>query len=324
MFEESWTLRSTTLAAALAAAALVAIACEPAPEDDLLVSAPPEQEIAAELRSCGGARVDLRTDPNNCGHCGRVCGPGSACYRGECHPAECGAAGEQCCVVAGSSTSTSSKRGRSDPPPVERSCDAGFACEGGRCVSTCASSPETCNGIDDDCDSQVDEGCPPACTPAPELCNGVDDDCDGVVDQNFAQGPCTVGVGACAQTGAFVCDASGNSAYCSVPNAFPPEQCGNAVDDDCDGQVDEGCTPGCVPVPERCNAVDDDCDGQVDENFAQGPCTAGVGACERSGTQVCDASGSGSFCNASPGLPVAEVCGNAVDDDCDGQTDEGC
>jgi hypothetical protein len=41
------------------------------------------------------------------------------------------------------------------------------------------------------------------------------------------------------------------------------ERCDDGVDDDCDGEIDEGCEP----PPEVCNGVDDDLDGQVDEGL---------------------------------------------------------
>ncbi|MEZ4468779.1 MAG: hypothetical protein R3F43_31215 [bacterium] len=76
---------------------------------------------------------------------------------------------------------------------------------------------------------------------------------------------------------------------------------------------------------ELCNNIDDNCDGRIDDGVSQachtGPAgTAGVGRC-REGRQVCAA---GVFGEAWGGevLPGEEVC-NRVDDDCDGQTDEG-
>jgi hypothetical protein len=80
--------------------------------------------------------------------------------------------------------------------------------------------------------------------------------------------------------------------------------------------------PG-LPNPESCNDQDDDCDGATDEPFADKntACTAGVGACVRAGVRLCDADGASTTCSAQPGAPGAEQC-NAVDDDCDGGTDE--
>jgi hypothetical protein len=47
---------------------------------------------------------------------------------------------------------------------------------------------EACNGVDDNCDGQTDEGvlnrCQ-ACGPEPEeTCDGADNDCDGLTDEN--------------------------------------------------------------------------------------------------------------------------------------------
>nr|MBK7066651.1 hypothetical protein [Deltaproteobacteria bacterium] len=51
-------------------------------------------------------------------------------------------------------------------------------------------------------------------------------------------------------------------------------------------------------------------------------CTAGVGACARTGVNVCTADQMGTVCNATPGSPTTETCNN-IDDDCDGMVDEG-
>ncbi|TNE47835.1 MAG: VWA domain-containing protein [Deltaproteobacteria bacterium] len=75
--------------------------------------------------------------------------------------------------------------------------------------------PESCNGLDDDCDGMVDNGiarpCQTACGegvqqclqgdwstcsapfPKPEVCNGKDDDCDGESDEDLAEGSCDKG-----------------------------------------------------------------------------------------------------------------------------------
>lgn len=140
--------------------------------------------------------------------------------------------------------------------------------------------------------------------PAAETCNNVDDDCDGDVDNGFALGlPCTEGLGVCLQRGVTVCDANGG-VTCSV-QGLPPssdEICGNGVDDDCDGE-----------------ASDD-----VEFTDLGDACSVGKGACLRSGQKVCAGDGNGTVCDATPAPPgAAELCGNSVDDDCDGSTDEG-
>ncbi len=119
---------------------------------------------------------------------------------------------------------------------------------------------EVCNGVDDDCDSLVDEslgvtacgtgacarlvsncvgGVPQTCvpgTPATEICNGLDDDCDGATDEGF--GTLTCGIGACSRSVAA-----------------------------CIGGVPQTCIPG-APTTETCNGIDDDCNGVVDDGFA--------------------------------------------------------
>lgn len=129
---------------------------------------------------------------------------------------------------------------------------------------------------------------------APELCNGIDDNCDGNTDEGLGGRPCVVEVGACSFIGVTVCDGAGGISCLAKPN------------------------------PETCNGIDDDCDGEIDEGLGLGqPCFAGIGACQVVGVTVCDGNG-GITCSAIPGTPRTEICGNLIDDDCDGSVDEGC
>jgi hypothetical protein len=51
-------------------------------------------------------------------------------------------------------------------------------------------------------------------------------------------------------------------------------------------------------------------------------CTAGVGACLRTSTVVCNTAQTGTVCSVTAGSPTTETCNN-VDDDCDGIVDNG-
>jgi hypothetical protein len=150
-------------------------------------------------------------------------------------------------------------------------------------------SGETCgNGFDDDGNGKIDDGCP--CSAATQSCYPGD-------PSQVGKGKCKAGTQSCQKTGE-VSSAWGPCEGAVLPDAT--ETC-NGVDDDCDGVVDPGC---------QCTA------GQTQ------PCGSDVGACQP-GIIECKADGTWSECTGAI-EPSAEVCGNNIDENCDGVADEGC
>ena len=244
-------------------------------------------------------------------------------------------------------------------------CGNGICDPGENCIED-GSGPEVCDGFDNDCDGNVDEGanccgnsliepgeqcdgsnitqtcvslnydggtlgcygnctfdtsgCTGKCQPSTETCNDVDDDCDGVADEG----------GVC----------------CGNDRIDDDEECdGDVIDDTCaslgydSGSVSctssctldtSGCSTGgtCQPSTEICDGMDNDCDGVADDGLVcdclvgeSRACGSNIGACEE-GTLLC-INGRWSGCTGGR-KPVTELCGNGVDDDCDGAIDNDC
>ena len=192
-------------------------------------------------------------------------------------------------------------------------------------VGLCRGGINRCEGAADF--SQVCEG---EVLPRPERCNGLNDDCDANTDEGFGLGDeCFVGRGECRRSGQRICDESGDESRCDATAGRPREEVCNGLNDDCDANTDEGVLNACgecgaVPV-EICNDADDDCDGDTDEGVRN--------ACDRCGPvppEVCN--GRDDDCDGQTDEGVLNACGecgavpaeicNGEDDDCDGNTDE--
>lgn len=157
-----------------------------------------------------------------------------------------------------------------------------------------------------------------------EVCDGKDNNCNNQVDENNPGGgvqscPVPGKLGACA-SGKLSCQ-NGSLSLC-VQTVFPApyETCGNAVDEDCDGNLDNAPTDGTCSASYGFNTyyVDADGDGYGNKSQAVGTCLCPSKATGQvTDHRDCCDSDNGSHPNATTPKTYANACGS-YDWDCDG------
>ena len=198
-----------------------------------------------------------------------------------------------------------------------------------------------CVDLDDDGDADPDES---DCEPldpdvnhdAIESCNGVDDNCDQQVDNGL--GSTTCGLGICLHTVSNCLD--GTPQLCNPVEGAVAEEC-DGLDNNCNGLIDDGtgittcgvgpcqhtildCLDGepqlCDPLEgatdEICDNIDNDCNGAADDGLGTTAC--GLGACFKTVANCLD--GQEQLCDPDAGASD-ELC-DTIDNNCDGQVDE--
>ncbi len=257
------------------------------------------QDAATDAQDAATDAQDASTDSGDAGCDGGLAGQPTACGTGVC-----------------ASTGT-------------------MACVGGQLVDTCmpgtplSTSDTTCDGIDNNCNGQTDEGyvsqttscgtgacastgttscvsghVTDSCAAGTPLstsdttCDGIDNNCNGQTDEGYVSQTTSCGTGACASTGTTSCVS---------------------------GHVTDSCAAG-TPLSTSdttCDGIDNNCNGQTDEGYVSQTTSCGTGACASTGSTSCVSGHVTDSCAAGTPLSTSDTTCDGIDNNCNGQTDEG-